>query len=253
VDATGEAGFYDPWDTIPTAIIWKTIADPFAGRLTLFRVASGALKAYSAIHNVNTDAHERIGTVTLMQGKTQESIGEIRAGDLGAVANLKDTRTGDTLASRGAAWRFAPFRFTDPVLSYAIEPKSHGDKEKISNALHRLAEEDPTIRYTRDARTGQLLLSGQGQLHIEVTVAKLRRRFGVEVTLKLPRIPYRETIKAVAEAHGRHKKQAGGHGQFGDCKIRVKPLERGEDFQFIDEIFGGSIPRGFIPGIEKDI
>ncbi len=253
VDVTGEAASYDPRDTVQTAIVWKTIADPFAGRLTLFRVASGALVADSAIHNVNTDVHERIGTVTLMQGKTQEPIGEVRAGDLGAVAKLKDTRTGDTLASRGSAWRFAPFRFTDPVLSYAVEPKSHGDEEKISNALHRLTEEDPTIRYARDARTGQLLLSGQGQLHIEVTVAKLRRRFGVEVTLKLPRIPYRETIKAVAEAHGRHKKQTGGHGQFGDCKIRVESLERGEDFQFIDEIFGGSIPRGFIPAIEKGI
>jgi elongation factor G len=253
VDTTGEAASYDPGDTVPTAIIWKTIADPFAGRVTLFRVASGSLKADSAIHNVSTDVHERIGTLTLMQGKAQESIGEIRAGDLGAVAKLKDTRTGDTLAKKGSSWRFAPFRFTEPVLSYAIEPKSRGDEEKISNALHRLAEEDPTIRYTRDARTGQLLLSGQGQLHIEVTVAKLRRRFGVEVTLNLPRIPYRETIKAATEAHGRHKKQTGGHGQFGDCKIRVKPLERGEDFQFIDEIFGGSIPRGFIPAIEKGI
>jgi elongation factor G len=253
VNSTGEAASYDPGDTVPTALVWKTIADPFAGRVTLFRVASGVLKADSAIHNVNTDVHERIGAVTLMQGKTQESIGEIRAGDLGAVTKLKDTRTGDTLASRDSAWRFAPFRFTDPVLSYAIEPMSHGDEEKISTALHRLAEEDPTTRYTRDPQTGQLLMSGQGQRHIEVTVAKLRRRFGVEVTLKLPNIPYRETIKAAAEAHGRHKKQTGGHGQFGDCKIRVTPLERGEDFQFIDEIFGGSIPRGFIPAIEKGI
>ena len=130
MDTTGEAASYDPGDTVPTAIVWKTIADPFAGRLTLFRVASGALKAYSAIHNVNTDAHERIGTVTLMQGKTQESIGEIRAGDLGAVAKLKDTRTGDTLANRDSAWRFAPFRFTDPVLSYAIEPMSMATRKR---------------------------------------------------------------------------------------------------------------------------
>ena len=253
VGATDEPVSYDPAHTAPTAVVWKTIADPFAGRVTMFRVASGSLKADSAIHNVTTDVDERIGTISLMQGKTQDPIGEVRAGDLGAVAKLKDTRTGDTLAGKGLAWQFAPFRFTEPVLSYAIEPKSRGDEEKISTALHRLAEEDPTIRYARDTQTGQLLLSGQGQLHIEVTVAKLKRRFGVEVTLKLPRIPYRETIKVATEAHGRHKKQTGGHGQFGDCKIRVKPLERGEDFQFIDEIFGGSIPRGFIPAIEKGI
>lgn len=253
VDEAGEPASYDPDDAAPSAMVWKTIADPFAGRVTMFRVASGSLKADSAVHNINTDVDERIGSVALMQGKTQETIGEIRAGDLGTVAKLKDTRTGDTLAGKGAAWRFAPFRFTEPVLSYAIEPKSRGDEEKISTALHRLAEEDPTIRYARDPQTGQLLLSGQGQLHIEVTVAKLKRRFGVEVTLKLPRIPYRETIKVATEAHGRHKKQTGGHGQFGDCKIRVQPLERGEDFQFIDEVFGGSIPRGFIPAIEKGI
>jgi translation elongation factor EF-G len=225
VDTTGEAASYDPGDTVPTAIIWKTIADAFAGRVILLRVASGSLKDDSAIHNVNTDVHERIGTVTLMQGKTQESIGEVRAGDLGAVSKLKDTRTGDTLAKRGSAWRFAPFRFTEPVLSYAIEPKSRGDEEKINTALQRLAEEDPTIRYTRDARAEQLLLSGQGQLHIEVTVAKLRRRFGVEVTLNLPRIPYRETIKgatrsrpvgmvnsATARSGSRHSSEARASG-----------------------------------------
>ena len=253
VDGDNEPTSYDPSDSTPSAVVWKTIADPFAGRVTMFRVATGSLKADSAIHNINTDVDERIGAITLMQGKAQEPIGEVKAGDLGAVAKLKDTRTGDTLAGKGSTSRFAPFKFTEPVLSYAIEPKSRGDEEKISTALHRLAEEDPTIRYARDLQTGQLLLSGQGQLHIEVTVAKLKRRFGVEVTLKLPRIPYRETIKVATEAHGRHKKQTGGHGQFGDCKIRVQPLERGEDFQFVDEIFGGSIPRGFIPAIEKGI
>ena len=244
---------HDPAQATSTAMVWKTIADPFAGRITMFRVASGSLKADSVIHNVSTDVDERLGSVAVMQGKTQETVAEIMAGDLGTVAKLKDTRTGNTLAAKGTTWRFAPFQFTEPVLSYAIEPKSRGDEEKISTALQRLGEEDPTIRYARDPRTGQLLLSGQGQLHIEVTVAKLKRRFGVEVNLKLPRIPYRETIRAATEAHGRHKKQTGGHGQFGDCKIKVKPLERGEDFQFIDEIFGGSIPRGFIPAIEKGI
>ena len=141
-----------------------------------------------------------------------------------------------------------PVKFPEPVLSYAIEPKSRGDEDKISTSMHRLEEEDPTIRYTRDPQTHELLLAGQGQLHIEVTVAKLKRRFGVEVNLKPPRIPYRETITARAEAHGRHKKQTGGHGQFGDCKIKLEPLPRGSDFEFVDDIFGGSIPRQYIPG-----
>ena len=251
VDADGEPTTADT--DAATALVWKTVADPFAGRITMFRVASGAIAADSTVHNVSRGVGERIGTITLMQGKTQNSVPEIRAGDLGAVAKLKETRTGDTLAPKETAWRFAPFRFTEPVLSYAIEPKSRGDEEKISTALQRLQEEDPTIRYARDAQTAQLLLSGQGQVHIEVTVAKLKRRFGVEVNLKLPRIPYRETIKGSTEAHGRHKKQTGGHGQFGDCKIKVTPLPRGEDFQFVDEIFGGAIPRGFIPAVEKGI
>ena len=253
VDGEGEPASYDAGDSGASALVWKTVADPFAGRITMFRVTSGALASDSTIHNVSNDSSERVGAVGLMQGKTQETVTEIKAGDLGSVAKLKDTRTGDTLAAKGTSWRFAPFQFTEPVLSYAIEPKSRGDEEKISTALQRLQEEDPTIRYARDPQTGQLLLSGQGQLHIEVTVAKLKRRFGVEVNLKLPRIPYRETIKAATEAHGRHKKQTGGHGQFGDCKIKVKPLERGEDFQFVDEIFGGAIPRGFIPAVEKGI
>jgi elongation factor G len=251
VDAEGNPATADSSDD--AALVWKTVADPFAGRITMFRVASGSIAADSTVQNVSQGVGERIGAITLMQGKTQTGVPEIRAGDLGAVAKLKETRTGDTLAPKDAAWRFPPFQFTEPVLSYAIEPKSRGDEEKISTALQRLQEEDPTIRYARDAQTSQLLLSGQGQLHIEVTVAKLKRRFGVEVNLKLPRIPYRETIKASTEAHGRHKKQTGGHGQFGDCKIKVAPLPRGEDFQFVDEIFGGAIPRGFIPAVEKGI
>jgi elongation factor G len=188
-----------------------------------------------------------------MQGKNSTNIPELRAGDLGAVAKLKDTLTNDTLADKGAGLRFPPIPFPEPVLSYAIEPKSRGDEDKISTAMHRLEEEDPTIRYTRDAQTKELLLSGQGQLHIEVTVAKLKRRFGVEVNLKPPRIPYRETITASTEAHGRHKKQTGGHGQFGDCKIRMEPLPRGAEFEFVDDIFGGAIPRQFVPAVEKGI
>jgi elongation factor G len=237
-----------------SAFVWRTVADPFAGRITLFRVVSGVVKADTAVNNVTRgDTAERLGHLLVLQGKTHTQVPELRAGDIGAVAKLKETQTGDTLADKHTPFSFPRLTFAEPVLAYAIEPKTRGDEEKISTALHRLQEEDPTIHYSRDAQTKESLLSGQGQLHIEVTVAKLRRRFGVEVTLKLPRIPYRETITMHADAHGRHKKQTGGHGQFGDCKIKVEPLPRGQDFEFVDEIFGGSIPRQFIPAVEKGI
>ena len=241
-------------DTGPaTAFVWKTVADPFAGRITMFRVVSGTLKADSTVFNVSRDSSERLGHVSLLQGKTATNVPEIKAGDLGAVAKLKDTLTSDLLGDKNVAFRVLPIKFPEPVISYAIEPKSRGDEEKISTALHRLQEEDPSISYNRDAQTKQLLLAGQGQSHIEVTVAKLKRRFGVEVTLKIPRIPYRETITATTEAHGRHKKQTGGHGQFGDCKVKFEPLPRGSDFEFVDDIFGGSIPRQFVPAVEKGL
>src|SRR4051794_19491402 len=237
-----------------SAFVWKTIADPFAGRITMFRVASGALKADSNVHNKTRDVPERLGHLLLVQGKTHTSVPEIKAGDIGAVAKLKDTLTNDVLVGDNAdGIGFPAITFPEPVLSYAIEPKTRGDEDKISTSMHRLEEEDPSIKYSRDPQTKEQLLSGQGQLHIEVTVAKLKRRFGVGVDLKPPRIPYRETIKAATEAHGRHKKQTGGHGQFGDCKIKVEPLARGADFEFVDDIFGGSIPRQFVPAVEKGI
>jgi elongation factor G len=236
-----------------SAFVWKTIADPFAGRITMFRVVSGAVKADSTVHNKGKDAPERLGHLMLMQGKTATNVPEIKAGDLGAVAKLKDTLTNDVLGEKTDPISFPPIQFPEPVLAYAIEPKSRGDEDKISTSMHRLEEEDPSIRYSRDPQTKELLLAGQGQLHIEVTVAKLKRRFSVDVNLKPPRIPYRETIKASTEAHGRHKKQTGGHGQFGDCKIKVEPLARGADFEFVDDIFGGSIPRQFVPAVEKGI
>ncbi len=250
----GEPAAYDAGEgASPALFVWKTVADRHAGRITLFRVAAGTVKADSAMHNVTQDTAERLGAVGVRQGATQTGVSELRAGDLGAVAKLKVTQTSDTLAAKGSPIRFRPIAFAEPVLSYAIEPKSRSDEEKISGALQRLREEDPTIHFTRDAQTHQLLLAGQGQVHIEVTVAKLKNRFGVEVNVKLPRIPYRETITAAAEARGRHKKQSGGHGQFGDCKIKVEPLARGEDFTFSDEIFGGSIPQQFRPAVEKGI
>ena len=234
------------------AFVWKTVADPFAGRITLFRVISGTLKSDATVHNVTKDTAERLGHLLVVQGKTQTNVPEIKAGDIGAVAKLKETQTSDVIGDKTAP-AIPAIKFPEPVISYAIEPKSRGDEEKISTALHRLQEEDPTISYTRDQQTKELLLSGQGQSHIEVTVAKLKRRFGVEVTLRPPRIPYRETITASVEAHGRHKKQTGGHGQFGDCKVKFEPLPRGSDFQFVDDIFGGSIPRQYVPAVEKGL
>jgi len=241
-------------ETGPAAVfVWKTIADPFAGRINLFRVMQGAIKSDSNIVNLSHDSQERLGRLALMQGKTQTEVPEIKAGDIGAVAKLKDTLTSHTLGDKDLPIRFPAITFPEPVLAYAIEPKSRGDEEKISTSMARLLEEDPAIRYSRDPQTHELLLSGQGQLHIEVTVAKLKRRFAVEVNLKPPRIPYRETIKAATEAHGRHKKQTGGHGQFGDCTIKMEPLPSGGDFEFADEIFGGSIPQQFRPAVEKGI
>ena len=234
------------------AFVWKTVADPFAGRISMFRVMSGSLKADTTVYNLVKETPERLGHLVLLQGKTQTDVPEIKAGDIGAVAKLKETVTNNTLADKGGVV-FKPMEFPEPVLSYAIEPKSRGDEDKISSSLQRLQDEDPTIRSSRDGQTKELLLSGQGQLHIEVTVAKLKRRFGVEVNLKPPKIPYRETITAATDAHGRHKKQTGGHGQFGDCSIRMEPLPRGADFEFVDDIFGGAIPQTFRPAVEKGI
>jgi elongation factor G len=248
-EVTREASASGPY----AAFVWKTVADPFAGRITLLRVMNGTLKSDSTVFNLTRQSQERLGHLMVMEGKTATNVPELRAGDIGAVAKLKETLTNDTIAEKATALSFAPIPFPEPVLSYAIEPKSRGDEDKISASMHRLEEEDPTIRYARDPQTKELLLAGQGQLHIEVTVAKLKRRFGVEVNLKPPRIPYRETITASIEAHGRHKKQTGGHGQFGDCKIRMEPLPRGGDFSFEDEIFGGAIPRQFVPAVEKGI
>ena len=209
----------------------------------MLRVVTGALKSDSTVSNLTTDNPERLGHLLVLQGKTQEHVSELKAGDLGRRRQAEGHAHQRRPRRQGGK---ASVR-TDHVsgsrcLSYAIEPKSRGDEDKISTAMQRLREEDPSISYARDPQTHELLLSGQGQLHIEVTVAKLKRRFGVEVNLKPPRIPYRETITAPTEAHGRHKKQTGGHGQFGDCKIRVEPLPRGSDFQFVDDIFGGAIP-----------
>jgi len=236
-----------------SAFVFKTLADPHAGRISLFRVYSGTFKSDSTIHNATRDLPERVGHLEALQGKAPTALPEIQAGDIGAVAKLKETQTSDTLSDKAHPIVYAPIVFPEAATTFAIEPKTRGDDDKISIALHRVMEEDPVVRLSRDAQTHEMLLSGVGQLHIEVVVAKLKKRFKVEVNLKKPKIPYRETIKTAAEGHGRHKKQTGGHGQFADCKIRVKPLPRGADFQFVDDIFGGSIPRNYIPAVEKGI
>ena len=236
-----------------SAFVFKTVADPHAGRITLFRVYSGTFKSDTTVHNATRDVPERVGHLELLQGKTQTPVPELMAGDIGAVAKLKETQTGDTLCDKAHPIVYEPVVFAEPATTFAIEPKTRGDEDKISVALHRLMEEDPVLRLSVDSQTHEMLLSGMGQLHIEVVVGRLRKRYKVEVNLKKPRIPYRETIKGAAEGHGRHKKQTGGHGQFGDCKIRMKPLPRGSDFTFVDDIFVGSIPKNFIPAVEKGI
>ncbi|MBL8112599.1 MAG: elongation factor G [Acidobacteria bacterium] len=235
------------------AFVFKTISDPYAGRLTLFRVYSGTVKADASYQNVSRDAVERFGPVSSPLGKTLQTVPEVPAGDIGCVAKLKETLTNDSLAGKDKPLSFHAIHFAEPAISFAIEPKSKGDEDKISLALHKLIEEDPSLKFSRDPDTHEFLLSGAGQLHVEIAVARMRRKSGVEVILHPPHVPYRETVTREAEAHGRHKKQTGGHGQFADCRIRVRPLTRGEDFKFTDNIFGGSIPRQYVPAIEKGI
>jgi elongation factor G len=236
-----------------SAFVFKTIVDPHAGRISVFRVYSGTMKSDSAFHNTTRDTAERVGSLLLVQGKNQTQVPEVQAGDIAAVAKLKETQTGDTLADKADPVVYPAVALPEPATTFAIEPKTRGDEDKISAAFQRLMEEDPVLRVSRDPQTHEMLLSGMGQLHIEVVVGRLRKRYKVEVNLKKPKIPYRETIRGSAEGHGRHKKQTGGHGQFGDCKIRMRPLGRGEDFQFVDKIFGGAIPKTFIPAVEKGI
>jgi elongation factor G len=237
----------------PAAYVFKTISDPYSGRLTLFRVVSGSFKSDVTYWNATREQAERFGPVFSPLGKQMQTVPEIPAGDIGGVAKLKETLTGDSLGTKDKPFLFQPFEFPEPAISFAIEPKSKGDEEKISVALHKLIEEDPSLRFSRDADTHEFLLAGAGQLHVEIAVSRMKRKSGVEVILHPPKVPYRETITRPAEAHGRHKKQTGGHGQFADCKIRVRPLPRGADFEFVDDVFGGAIPRNFIPAVEKGI
>ena len=236
-----------------TAYVFKTLADPFAGRINLVKAITGTVKSDTNLRNRTAESNERLGSVHVPQGKSYQPVPELRPGDLGAVMKLKHTATGDTLSEPSARTIVRKVEFPEAAISFAVEPKSRGDEDKIGNAIARVIEEDPSVSFRRDAQTKEFLLAGTGQLHVEVTVAKLERKYGVHVILKPPKVPYRETITGTADVHGRHKKQTGGHGQFGDCKIRMEGLPRGSGFEFENEIFGGSIPRQYIPAVEKGI
>jgi elongation factor G len=251
-DKTTEEAKIDPNGRF-SAFVFKTFVDPYAGRVNLFRVISGVMKADHAVLNVNKGTSEKIGTISALQGKQGTPVHEVYAGDIASVAKLKDTQTSDTLAELGAISQYSPLTFPHPIISFAIEPKSRGDEEKISTALHKLSDEDPVLRFERDPQTKELLVSGSGQLHVEVVVARLKKRFGVEVLLHPPKVPYRETIKGKVEVQGKYKKQSGGRGQYGDCWITMEPLPRDKDFEFQDKIFGGAIPKNYVPAIEKGI
>jgi elongation factor G len=235
------------------AYIFKTRADPFAGRINLFRVYQGVIKHDSQVLNTRAHAKERIGQLLAFRGRDTQHVEEFGPGDIGAVAKLKETRAGDWLAARDEPIEMPAVALPAPVMAFAIEPKTKGDEDKVFTALRRLQEEDPTIDLHRDDQTGEQIVAGLSQVHVEVVIARLRERFGAEVELHPPRVPYQETIRASARAHGRHKKQSGGRGQFGDCHIEVEPLEPGTGFEFVNAIKGGVIPGSFIPAVEKGV
>lgn len=242
----------EPSDSAPfSAYVFRTTVDQF-GRVSIMKILSGTLKPDSMVFNSSQQAQERIGPIHAVQGKDVVKIDQAHAGDIVAVTKLKDTRTGHTLCDKMAPVYYAPVEFPEPAIAFAIEPKSRQDEEKVSAAIQRMLDEDLALRFSRDPQTSEFLLAGSGQLHIETVVAKLKKR-GVEVALHPPKVAYRETITKRAEAQGRHKKQSGGRGQFGDCKCNFIPAGRGEGFKFVDKIFGGAVPANFRPAIEKGI
>jgi elongation factor G len=235
------------------AFVFKTIADPFAGRINVFRVLSGTLNGDSTLVNTRAHAKERVGQLLELQGKEHQQTQEFGPGDIGAVAKLKETQTGDLLLDAEREVETPKLGFPEPVMSFAVTPKSKGDEEKIATSLRRLAEEDPTLVLRRDPQTGEQLLSGLSQIHVEVAVDRLRRRFGVDVDLHQPRVPYLETIRSESRAQGRYKKQTGGRGQFGDCHVVLEPIEGHQGYEFVDKIVGGVIPQSFRPAVDKGI
>ena len=236
-----------------SALVFKTTSDPYTGKITIFRIYSGVLNSDSTVYNSSKEVHERIGQIFELEGKKQKPIKQAVAGDIVAVSKLKETVTGDTLCDEAKPIVYEPAKQLLPVISYAIEPKTKADEDKIHNALHRMIEEEPTLESHRDTQTKEMIISGRGQVHLAVNVEKVKRKFGVEVLLKTPKVPYLETIRGSAKVQGKYKKQSGGRGQFGDCTIEMSPTERGEGYVFEDKIVGGVIPRQYIPAVDKGI
>lgn len=236
-----------------SAYVFRTIADPFAGRINVMKIVSGKIASDATVFNSTRDTTERLGALHVINGKTLDKINEAQTGDIIAVVKLKDTQTGDTLCDKSNVIVYPKVEYPEAAIAFAIEPKSRADEEKISVALHKILEEDPSLHFDRDPQTKEFILSGSGQLHIETVVDKLNNRYHVEVALHPPKVPYKETITSQVEVQGRHKKQSGGRGQFGDCKCIFEPLERGAGFEWVDKIFGGAIPQNFRPAVEKGI
>lgn len=236
-----------------SALVFKTISDPYTGRISLMRIFSGKVNPDATIFNSTQDATEKLGGLFFLQGKDQIPAGQAKLGDIVATAKLKETFTGDTLCTKGSPIRFSSIKFPEPSISFAIEPKTRADEDRISQAIQRITEEDPTARIERDPETNELIISGNGQLHVEIITERLKKRFNVNVDIKPPRIPYKETVKGKADVQGKYKKQTGGRGQYGDVHIKIEPLAKGKDFEFENKIFGGAIPRNYIPSIEKGI
>ena len=248
----GQDGLLKPSPDGPFAgLIFKTVSDPYTGRISMMRVFSGKVNPDASVTNPNKETDEKLSGLFFLQGKDQTPAGQAKAGDLVATAKLKVTATGDTLSAKGSGVEIPRIKFPEPSISFAIEPKTRADEDRISLASHRLMEEDPTLSFERDPDTSQLLISGNGELHVRIVTEKLKKRYNVDVELKPPKISYKETIKGRADVQGRHKKQTGGRGQFGDIWIKMEPLPRGKDFEFEDKIFGGAIPRNFIPSVQK--
>jgi elongation factor G len=236
-----------------TALVFKTLADPHIGKLSLFRVYAGTVKADSTLVNPARGGRERMGHVAWLMGKTQKPVDALGPGEIGVAQKLKETVTGDTLCEEAQPFELPRITFPEPAISFAIQPKSRGDEDKISSALARIAEEDPSVHYHYDPETKQLLVSGVGSLHVEMVVERMKRKYNVDVILLPPRIPYKETVKGRSETQGKYKKQTGGRGQYGDVWLRVEPLPRGGGFEFVDDIFGGAVPRNYIPSVEKGV
>lgn len=237
-----------------SAIIFKTIADPFVGKISLFRTITGTAEGEMNVYNPNRDKNEKLTNFFYLRGKNQETAERVNAGDIGAVAKLNVTKTGDTLCDTSFKVRYDAMNFPKPVMSYAVLPKSKGDEDKISSGLTRLLEEDPTFTVERSPETAEVIMSGLGETHLEVLASKLKEKFGADVELSDPALPYRETIKGKSDVQGKYKKQSGGHGQYGDVKIRFEQRPDGEEeLEFVDEVVGGAVPRNFIPAVEKGL